>query len=341
MNSDVKIRIPKNARRSVVILLIAIALIAIAALFITSLSYFRSIETEEAKSRLSLYGRSLNGTLEQFQYLPSVLARYPIVISAHSAVSNKLLNKQLASFSNEARLEAIYIMDRNGLVLASSNFNTPQTFIGQNYGFRPYFSKALSGKRGEFFGVGATTGRPGYFISEPVYDRLGNVSSVVAIKLNVGELQNAWEEGSERVFVSNKDGVIVLSSNPAWLYQTLSKLSDKQLADIRAKKQFGEKPLSAFSWELYGQSTVSIAGEKFIYVSAPAKRLGWRIHYLLSERQIVERATLTTFIFGSVLSALLAFATFLRSTRITAALRASQADRSQLRAINSELKNAQ
>ena len=112
MNSDVKIKIPQNARRSVVIILITIALVAIAALFIISLSYFRSIEIEEAKNRLSLYGRSLNSTLEQFQHLPSVLARYPIIISAHSAASNKLLNKQLANFSREAELEAIYIMDR-------------------------------------------------------------------------------------------------------------------------------------------------------------------------------------------------------------------------------------
>ena len=341
MNSDVKIKIPKNARLSVVIILITIAMVAIAALFFTSLSYFRSIEIEEAKNRLSLYGRSLNGTLEQFQYLPSFLARYPIIISAHSSPSNKFLNKQLANFSKQAKLEAIYLMDRTGLVLASSNYDTPQSFIGKNYGFRPYFSNALSGKRGEFFGVGATTGRPGYFISEPVYDRWGNVSSVIAIKLDVRELQKSWEKSKERVFVSNRDGVIVLSSNSTWLYHTLSKLSDKQLADIRTKKQFGDKPLSAFSWERTGQSTVSIAGEKFIYVSAPAKRLGWRIHYLLSERRIFERATLATFIFGGVLSVLLAFATFLRSTRIRAALRASQADRSQLRATNTELKNAQ
>jgi len=339
--SDVKIKIPKNARRSVVILLISIALVAITGLFITSLSYFRSIEIEEAKNRLSLYGRSLNSTLEQYQYLPAVLARYPIVISAHSTASNKLLNKQLAHFSKEAELEAIYIMDRNGLVLASSNYDTSRSFVGQNYGFRPYFTNSMLGKRGEFFGIGATTGRPGYFISEPIYDDMGHITSVVAIKLDVRELQKAWEESNERVFVSNKDGVIVLSSNPTWLYQTLSKLSDKQLADIRTKKQFGDKPLSTFSWQRFGQSTVSIAGEKSIYVSAPAKRLDWRIHYLLSERRIFERATLTTFIFGGALSALLAFATFLRSTRIRAALRASQADRSQLRATNTELKNAQ
>ncbi len=336
-----KIKVPKTARRSVVLVVVAMALIAIAALFFTSLSYFRSIEIDEAKNRLSLYGRSLNGTLEQFQYLPSVLAQYPIVIAAHTASSNNELNRQLAGFARQAELEAIYLMDRKGQVLASSNYDTAQTFVGQNYGFRPYFSRALAGKRGEFFGIGATTGRPGYFISEPVYGPSGKVTSVIAIKLDVRELQKSWEESSESVFVSNKDGVIVLSSNSTWLYQTLSALSDRQRADIRVKKQFGNRPLTPFAWQQPDQTTVSIAGENFIYVSAAAKRLGWRVHYLLSQRRIFERAILTTFIFGGVLTALLAFATFLRSTRIGAALRASQADRVQLRATNTQLKNAQ
>ncbi|VAV92142.1 FIG00740943: hypothetical protein [hydrothermal vent metagenome] len=319
----------------------AIALIAITGLFFTSLSYFRSIEIDEAKNRLSLYGRSLNGTLEQFQYLPSVLAQYPVVIAGYATNSNDELNRQLADFSRQAELEAIYLMDRNGQVLAASNHGTPQSFVGQNYGFRPYFSRALSGKRGEFFGIGATTGRPGYFISEPVYDPSGKVTSVIAIKLDVRELQKSWEESSESVFVSNKDGVIVLSSNSTWLYQTLSPLSDRQRADIREKRQFGNRLLTPFAWQQLDQTTVSIAGEKFIYVSAAAKRLGWRVHYLLSQRRILERAILTTFIFGGILTALLAFATFLRSARIGAALRASQADRVQLRATNTELKNAQ
>ncbi|MCF6367181.1 MAG: N-acetylmuramoyl-L-alanine amidase [Bacteroidales bacterium] len=208
LSSDVKILVPRNTRRSVVVVLVSMALIAITVLFFTSSSYFSSIEIGEAKSRLSLYGRSLNCTLEQFQYLPSVLARYPFIISAHSATSNKLLNRQLANFAKEADLEAIYLMDRTGLVLASSNYGTPQTFVGQNYGFRPYFTNALSGQRGEFFGIGATTGRPGYFISEPVYDPAGNVSSVIAIKLDISELQKAFEEGGERVFVSNKENKI-------------------------------------------------------------------------------------------------------------------------------------
>jgi len=341
MSRALEIKMPKKTRNSVIFVLIATALIAILVLFFASLSYFRSVEVEDAKSRLSLYDRSLNDTLERFQHLPYVLARYPTVASSQDAVSYQMLNEQLARFSEQAGLEAVYLMDRTGLVLAASNHGAPQTFIGQNYSFRPYFKTALAGERGEFFGIGATTGRPGYFVSEPVYGPRGKITGVIAIKLDVSELQRAWEDGRERVFASNKDGVIVLSSHPGWLYQTLLPLTDQQRADIAQRKQFGRKTLTTFDWTKSGGASVSIGGEEFIYVATDAKRLGWRVHFLLSERRVFERAMLTTVILGVVLSALLAFATFLRSERIKVALMASQADRTQLLAINTELKNAQ
>ena len=341
MSAELDTTIPETARRSVVVVLIAIAVVAVSSLFFVSLSYFKSVEIEEAESRLSLYARSLNETIERFQHLPSVLSRYPIVIAGAAATSNRRLNEQLASFSEEAGLEAIYLMDRTGLVLAASNFNAPQTFVGQNYGFRPYFKNALEGERGQFFGIGATTGRPGYFVSEAVRTPLGEVTGVIAIKLDMSELQKAWEEGGERVFVSNRDGVIVLSSNPEWLYQTLSELSANQQAAIAAGKQFGNEPLLAFDWEQASPTTVSVGDQEFIYASTRAKRLGWNVHYLLDNRRGYERAALTTIIFGGVLSVLLAFATFQRSVRIKAALRASQADRAQLLAANAEINLAQ
>ncbi len=341
MSIDAEIKMTTKTRSSVFVVLIATALLAIIALFFASLSYFRSVEIEDANSRLTLYDRSLNDTLERFQHLPYVLARYRVVMSSQASSSHKLLNQQLARFNEEAGLEAIYLMDKTGLVWAASNHDLPQTFIGQNYGFRPYFQAALLGKRGEFFGIGATTGRPGYFVSEPVYGPLGDITGVIAIKLDVSELQRVWEAGRERVFASNKDGVIVLSSHQDWLYKTLSPLTDQQRADIARRKQFGGKELTPFDWRKSGPSTVSIGNEEFVYVSSRTKRLDLQVHFLLSERRIFERAMLTTVILGAVLSALLAFATFLRSKRIKVALLASQADRAQLLTINTELKNAQ
>jgi len=59
--------------------------------------------------------------------------------------------------------------------------------LGQNYGFRPYFLDVLQGQRSGYFAIGATLGRPGYFVAEPVSDAANTQKGVIAIKLDVGE----------------------------------------------------------------------------------------------------------------------------------------------------------
>lgn len=331
-----------KTRRSVIAALVIITLVCITVLFISAVSYFRGEEVQEANARLSLYTRSVNETLQRFQHLPYVLARDALVVAVASGEERPdILNIRLRQYADEASLEAIYLMDSQGQVLSASNFAQPQSFVGKNYGFRPYFLTAVEGKRGEFFGVGATTGRPGYFVSETVTSYEGDFLGVIAIKLDMSELQAAWEAVAERVFVSNADGVVVLSSNRNWLYRLLNPLNEQQIEDIKSGRQFGNQNLQLLDWQQETQTEATFQNERFIYVVNSADRLGWTVHYLLSEKRIFERATLTTAIFGVAIICLVLFSTFLRSRRIGTALQISQNDREQLRLANAELEMAQ
>jgi two-component system C4-dicarboxylate transport sensor histidine kinase DctB len=40
----------------------------------------------------------------------------------------------------------------------------------------------------------------------------------MAIKLDISELQQTWEQGEETVLASNADGIVVLASNRDWLF---------------------------------------------------------------------------------------------------------------------------
>lgn len=330
----------KGARPQVIVILVAITIIAITALYVGSLSFFRTQQIGEAEARLALYQRSLNETLERFQHLPFVLARNQDVIAGSSGDDLEGLNRRLAEFTASARLEAIYLMDPAGLVLSASNYDATPTFLGQNYSFRPYFQNSMAGQRGEYFGVGATTGRPGYFVSEPVRGAGGEVVGVITIKLDMSELQAAWQSGGERVFVTNADGVVVLASDPGWLYKAIGQLSPRQREKIAQERQFGRQDIGELDWRRDADSQVHLGGNRFIYASAPARRLGWHIHYLLDESRVIEQALLATAIFGSALTGLVLFATYMRSQRIQAALRAAQADRSELIEANRVLENA-
>jgi len=329
-----------TARRSVAVILVSITALAIGLLFVVSLTYFKSLDREAAETRLLLYKRSLNDTLERFQYFPFVLAQDPLIKLTLNGSSSRDLNLRLKRFAEESGLEAIYLMDTDGLVLASSNYDRQHSFVGKNYGFRPYFKAAMDGERGNYFGIGATTGRQGYFVSEPVIDSTSKVMGVITIKLDASELQQTWEEGDEKVLASNADGIVVLASNRAWLFGALNELSPEALGRIKATKQFGTMTVKQLPWEKTSPASVRFGDSSYIYSEAQADYRNWQIHYLLSEGRAYERALLTTIVFGSAISLLVGFATYLRSKRIQAALAISQSDRDELREANRQLEQA-
>lgn len=328
-------------RKSIAIILIAMALGAIALVFFVSQTYFRSLDQETAQSRLSLFERSLNETLSRFQHLPFVLARDATVQEVLGGEPNTRLNRRLSAFAREAELEAIYLMDLSGLVISASNYDKTPSFLGKNYGFRPYFKAAAAGGRGNYFGVGATTGRPGYFVSEPVRAADGSTIGIIAIKLDASELQKSWEEGDEAVLATNNDGIVVLASDRTWLYRTINHLEPQQLEAIRLSKQFGNVNVLPLPWKEEGPASVELLGNTYTLASTDAAFLDWKIHYLLNGARAYERTILATTVFGSLIALLMGFAAYLRSKRIQSALVASQSDRQQLVHANRQLESAQ
>ncbi len=319
------------------LLFVALCLLFGVGLYYLSSSYFRGEEVQKAQNRASLYRSTLLGELERFQHLPFILAQDPFVIAAAAGNDREGLSRRLLEFANSANLDAIYLMDLNGLTIAASNYNEKVTFLNQNYGFRPYFKNALKGKRGEFFGIGATTSLPGYFIAQRVLDKNKNVLGVIAIKLDLSDLAKAWQEGGENVFVANSDGVIVLSSDKSWRYLTLKTLSEARRKEISLERQFANETLQPLDWENIGVGNVVLNGEKYIHAKSSVSRLGWTLHFLADERRVVERAWFAVIGLAIIASILLTLAVFLRSERIRSALNTSQADREQLQKTNKKL----
>ena len=320
--------------------LISLLVVFIAAAFVLfqfSFSYFKNTEYQRAQNRASLYKSTLLGELERFQHLPFILAKDPFVIAGAKGLNLDRLNNRLASFARRANLDAIYLMDNSGLTIAASNYKNEVTFLGQNYGFRPYFKTAMKGKRGEFFGIGATTSRPGYFIAQNVVGEYGQVLGVIALKLDLSDLSKAWNEGGELVFVSNSDGVVVLSSNKKWRYSTLEVISDVRRAEILLERQFAKEPLLPLDWRVIDNNSVKLNSTNYVHASTAVTRLGWKLHFLADERRVLERAWFSVIGASIVGFILLTLVLFLRSERIKTALKDSQADRNKLRAANAKL----
>ncbi|MEO1494475.1 MAG: ATP-binding protein [Pseudomonadota bacterium] len=335
------VQVPNRMRFGVLAALVLAFVTATAATYFGAARLFENQATSVAQSQHALYLRSLNEAIKQHQHLPFLLAQNPDIARHVRDGDAHTLNTLLESFADVSGLEAIYVMALDGYVVASSNHSSAASFVGQNYGFRPYFQGAAGGTHSDYFAIGATTGRPGYFVAEPLHAPTGDLIGVVAIKLDISELQQAWEERGEHVLATNADGIVVLASDPAWLYRAISDLDPDRRAEIAASRQFGTEPLEALAWETTDGNRVILLGETYAITSGRTDLLNWSVHYLTPEAAFLRQTLFATAIIGALIAVLIGFAAFLRSRRIEAALALSQRHRQELVEANALLLNAQ
>lgn len=299
--------------------------------YVLSSGYFRSEEVTRAEGRLSLYRSTVVAELDRFSHLTFVLARDPFVIETASGGPTAPLDGRLASFANQSGLDAIYLMDFEGLTISASNAGSASSFVGQNYSFRPYFQEALEGGQGRFYGIGATTGLPGYFIADSVVSDLGEALGVIAIKIDLTRLENSWREGGEQVLLTNADGVVLLASNPEWRYRTLTPLDADQRAAISETRQFPGQPLDPLDWrEGQGDSAI-IAGMEVIHLATDDLPHGWQLHYFASTDPVTTRSWLATVLAVVIAGGVVLVFLMRRTAQTQAALTALEAEEAELR----------
>lgn len=303
-----------------------------------SFSFFKSQEVDKAQARLTLYRSALENELRHFAHLPFLLSLDPVVTATLMGGPSEDLDYRLARFAQSAGLDAIYLMDREGTTISASNAKSANSFKGQNYAFRPYFQAALNGELAEFYGIGVTTGIPGYFYAMPVRPPEADITGVIAIKIDLLGLQETWQASGERMILANDDGVVLLASDPSWRYKTMSPLSPTQREDILETRQFGNEQLTPLAWMLNtARQTARVGEERLLYLSTSDLPNSWTLHFFVPSDQAVTRAWLVTggFLTLSLLTFSLLQVTRLRNVR--SALRKSEREESGLRSANAQL----
>ncbi len=98
---------------------------------------------------------------------------------------------------------AIYCMNKSGWVIASS----APAFLGNYYGFRPYFRKAMKGQSNVFLGKGVTTGVEGIYFARPVI-KDNRILGVLVMKLDIDRVLGADFKRSG-ILLMIKPGIIL------------------------------------------------------------------------------------------------------------------------------------
>ncbi len=202
---------------------------------------------ESASDILDSYQTQVRSELEKFEFLPMILATNGEIIRILSTPGDQRriasFNRYLEELNGMTRTAVIYMIDRTGHVIASSNWNEPDTFVGINLDYRPYFQVALGGEIGRYFAMGTTSHERGYYFAAPVKHN-GTIPGVTVVKVDVERFENLWQWSGRKVAITDPLGVIFASSDPAWRFKTIRPLDATALQAIRESLQYSDVDLS-------------------------------------------------------------------------------------------------
>lgn len=250
-------------------------------------------DARRAGEQLKLYANGLHTLIERYRALPAVLALDPELIAALrgpvQGQAQEALNRKLERINGAAQSSTLELLDRDGLAVAASNWRLPTSYVGSNYGFRPYFKQTRSHGSGRFYAVGVTSGVPGYFLSSAVVDEHGVFLGAMVVKLEFPELEREWRQGRDILLVSDARGILFIANQDGWRYRELRPLSAADRAELAATRQYDRQPLVPLRHRLLTRlpdnarlSRVEGPGgpATYLWQSLPLADEGWTLHLL-------------------------------------------------------------
>lgn len=273
-----------RARRQLAWLLaLAAGALLVAAVYLFALNRGRADVLAQGAGQLQLMAPELESALEKFETLPFVLGFQgdvaDVLLHPDDRQRAERLNRILQTIQVRSKVGAIYLMDRSANTLAASNWDQPLSFVGKNFGFRPYVQEALAGRAGRFYGIGSTTSEPGYFISQPVWAG-GAVAGVMAVKISLAEFERNWRGSDDTIVLADSAGVVFLANRPGWKYRSLRPLAPQVQQQLASTLQYGRQPIAPIG---------SAAGAS---VARPVGRLGWQLMLFPSPQRVANSAAL-------------------------------------------------
>ncbi len=131
-----------------------------------------------------------------------------------------LLSRELEQTASSLNLEGIYLVTDGGYVVASSDALQKADHLGASFSGRDYFMQTMIDGQGERFGVDPVTGAPMFFFGHRI--QIGSFhEGAVIVATSSARMLLPIERGSETVYLSDRNGIVVVSSETDLLFTTV------------------------------------------------------------------------------------------------------------------------
>jgi len=283
-----------------------LALMLLMLFWISTVTYQKGLVrlSDGGTIRLELFVTYLRGVLTKYESLPELLARdkrlVNFLLNPGGRERIEALNKYLQTINEISNTADTYLMDRDGLTIAASNWQEEHPFVGRNFSYRPYFQQAMKGNLGRYFALGTTSIKRGYYFAYPVR-RESEILGAVVIKINIDSVETKWGYHAETFLVTDPDDIIFITTNPQWRFKTLGELDARAIDLIKKSRRYPISELDALPIHTvkdyaFGQ-VINMMGQDgkartYLQQSQPMEEAGWNVRILTDirplRRKIIE-----------------------------------------------------
>ena len=282
------------ARVKLRVILVVLSFLSFLSVSVAGYVYFRSLQDsahKEAEKDSALQAERIRNGVSSFlaENLKTARALAGLeeigeVLSHPRGASLARANAVLDHFRSALAADVCYVMDRDGMTVASSNRDAPDSFVGNNFSFRPYWKQAIRGTPATYMAQGVTSNVRGVYFSHPVYgDPAAPPVGVAVIKVSTGPIEREFRQGGEGiVLLADPKGIVFVASRKEWLYRSLQGLTQEDLEEVARSQQFGPGPWDWSGLSILGDGTARDASGKAyrFYRLDVSTYPGWSVVYL-------------------------------------------------------------
>ncbi|WP_299878669.1 ATP-binding protein [uncultured Cocleimonas sp.] len=275
----------------------------------------RDLQTTLQTQLLQIVNK-LQITLERHLYLPSLLANNNDVIdflkSSEATEAYKKgqdsVNLSLEHINNISGTTTIFLMDASGQVVSSSNWAEKDSLIKKDYSTWPYFEQAKNNILGRYFTSQAANEERFYFFARSIQNNNNELIGIVVVQVPLSDLAFNWTLADVDFAVTDKNGIVFLSSKSEW---DLNAISNLDLNVVSQNKHYQNKETikilnkERINLSNEGFQLIKLLNKKYQMLSQSMDIAGWDVR-VLSDYSIAEKEISRIMLISAILILLVA-----------------------------------
>ncbi|MHA7879321.1 MAG: sensor histidine kinase [Saccharospirillum sp.] len=254
------------------------------------------------------YSQLIANEFDRYRPIPELMAEHPLMEQVLTEPDNAILiaraNREMKRMATIVDSSDVYLLNRNGLTIAASNYDLPTSFIGGDFSFRPYFYNAMaSGQSALYFALGTTSLERGLYFSHAIRsdDNPNETIGVITMKIQVTDLEQQWRrplsDYQAEMVIQDGDGISFVSSQPDWLYQAFEPITQARVLEVVAERRYAFQIINRIDMERLGRppgvsdlsERVLISGfstRPYLSVTTDLPELNWDLRILVSTQPV-------------------------------------------------------